>query len=352
MASGANRHTPRVGRRAAIAGAALTVAVVVIVARMGPVPTSARQLTAPGIPDSPTSTDDLPTSVPVGPSENGNVGAATTTTDHTQSTRPRSADGNAPANDPAPAAPAVGPGSVETMQLPVPGEARSAAVMVYRPAVDDTPALPVVYFLHGLPGRAADVFDAGAKELLDRLFAEGVPPFVLVAPDGNGTHHDDTEWANAVDGTDQLETWVADTVRKAVERGNVRDPANRSIAGFSMGGYGAMNIALRHADLYTKVATIAGYFHVDDPDGMFGHDPAIERANTPLANLDKARGLRIALFDGDRDTESGVSGQSTLFHDALAGRGIQSELDISPGSHSWDYASSVLEDVFRFLTEH
>ena len=112
----------------------------------------------------------------------------------------------------------------------------------------------------------------GCPRLIDRLVAEGYPPFVLAAPDGNGLSHRDTEWANAVDGTDQFETFVTGNVIRAVEGSHLRDRTRRAIAGFSMGGYGAVNLALRHPDLYGEVVPIAGYFHVDDPSGVFGHN--------------------------------------------------------------------------------
>ena len=115
---------------------------------------------------------------------------------------------------------------------------------MYRPAVPDSAELPVLYFLHGYPGSASDVFDAALPRLIDRLVAEGYPPFVLAAPDGNGPSHRDTEWANAVDGTDQFETFVTGNVIRAVEGSHLRDRTRRAIAGFSMGGYGAVNLAL------------------------------------------------------------------------------------------------------------
>ena len=78
----------------------------------------------------------------------------------------------------------------------------------------------------------------GCRGLIDRLVAEGYPPFVLAAPDGNGLSHRDTEWANAVDGTDQFETFVTGNVIRAVEGSHLRDRTRRAIAGFWIGGSG------------------------------------------------------------------------------------------------------------------
>jgi S-formylglutathione hydrolase FrmB len=227
------------------------------------------------------------------------------------------------------------------------GEAR--AVWVYRPAVPDSARLPVVYFLHGVPGRPSDAFRAGLADSLRRYFASGGAPFVAAVPDGNGSHHSDTEWADARDGSDRVETFVTQTVIRAVEGRHRRDARHRAIAGFSMGGYGAMNLALRHPDLFGQVVSIAGYFHVDDPDGMFDADGPTVNANSPDQHVDSARNLRILLMDSDRDTQPVVKGESQRFYRLLRRAGIRATLQIAPGSHNWAYAASQFGAMERFL---
>jgi S-formylglutathione hydrolase FrmB len=222
-------------------------------------------------------------------------------------------------------------------------------VWTYRPDVPDSSSLPVVYFLHGVPGQAGDVFGAGLSGVLDHEIGAGAAPFVVAAPDGNGSHHDDTEWANSVDGTDQIESFVTDVVIPAVEGGHPRDSAQRAIAGFSMGGYGAMNLALRHRALFGQVVSIAGYFHIDDPAHVFGGDRRVESANRPLDHVDQAAGLHILLIDGDHDTEPVVAGESQRFAAALVKAGIPVELAIVPGGHDWQLVSSQLPAVIGFL---
>jgi S-formylglutathione hydrolase FrmB len=223
-------------------------------------------------------------------------------------------------------------------------------VWVYRPDVPDSSSLPVVYFLHGLPGTAADVFNAGLAKTLDQEFAAGAKPFIVASPDGNGSNHDDTEWANATDGTDQIESFLVDVVIPAVEGDHPRDQAHRAIAGFSLGGYGAMNLALRNRDLFGQVASIAGYFHIDDPAGVFGRNAGVESANRPLDHVDRAVGLHVLLIDGDRDNEPVVAGESQRFASALAGVGVAPELDIVPGGHDWQLVASQFPTLVRFLS--
>lgn len=241
-------------------------------------------------------------------------------------------------------------GTVQVLHVDVPGDPnRKNDVYVYRPPVPDSPLLPVLYFLHGVPGRAKDVFDAGLPELMDSFFAQGNAPFVLVAPDGNGARHDDTEWANALDGSDQMETFVTKSVVQAVEGPNRRDRTRRAIAGFSMGGYGAANLGLRHPDLYDAVVPMAGYFHVDDPAGVFGNSLLDVVANTPELNLGASRRRRVFIVDGDEDNQRVVEGESEAAAATLMADGVPVWFQSSPGTHSWQFVAAAFPDVERFL---
>ncbi len=241
-------------------------------------------------------------------------------------------------------------GTVAILQVAVPGDAGvKNDVYVYRPPIADSKLLPVLYFLHGTPGHAKDVFDAGLPQLMDSFFAAGNPPFVLVAPDGNGAHHDDTEWANAVDGTDQMETFVTTSVIKAVEGPNARDRTRRAIAGFSMGGYGAANLGLRHPDLYEAFVPMAGYFHVDDPAGVFGNKLLTMVANTPELNLVATRRPRVLIVDGDSDNERVVKGESQAAASTMLANGVPVWFEVVAGSHSWQFVAAAFPDVERFL---
>ena len=49
----------------------------------------------------------------------------------------------------------------------------------------------------------------------------------------------------------------------------IADPANRTLAGISDGGYGAANIALHHPDVFGKVLSLGGFF-MADKSAVFG----------------------------------------------------------------------------------
>ena len=175
-------------------------------------------------------------------------------------------------------------GTVSVLQIRGPSDEQPHPVWVWRPPGEDAATIPVLYFLHGYPGTARDPFASGLAQTLNKLLQEGYPPFVFASVDGNGERHPDTEWANSNDGSDlMLDRMVAAAI-PAVEGTHMRDAAHRAIAGFSMGGYGAMNIAMQKPGVFGQVVSIAGYFVMNDLSGMFGDVASVVARNTPSAH--------------------------------------------------------------------
>ena len=240
----------------------------------------------------------------------------------------------------------AGPGRVDIVKVSEPGSGTEHAVWVYRPAVPDSSQLPVLYFLHGLPGRADEIFREGLAASLDRYFAAGAPPFVVASPNGHEARPD-PEWGDAADGSQHLETFVTGSVVAAVEGANRRDRAHRAIAGFSMGGYGATNLALHHPDLFGQLIAISGYFHVDDPDRVFGR--ALASWNSPDRLVGRARSLRILLLDARHDSVPDVRGQTQRFASLLRAARVPASVHIAPGGHDWAYVASQFPVLQHFL---
>lgn len=106
---------------------------------------------------------------------------------------------------------------------------------------------PVLYLLHGLPGSPAEYWNA--LQLAQRL---GQPPFVVVTPSGptNG------EWVG------RWERYVVDDVVPWVDGhlSTIRSPRGRVLEGLSAGGYGAVDIGLRHPKVFGGLGSWDGYF--------------------------------------------------------------------------------------------
>lgn len=235
--------------------------------------------------------------------------------------------------------PCVGQGRARVARLPVPAPSdRGAGVLVVRPP-GESASTPVVYLLHGYPDGPLSPLDAGlACSVLGR--AHRWPPFVLAVPDGTGWHRGDHEWADAADGSDQIETWLTRDVVPAVEGDHPRSPARRTLAGFSMGAYGALNVGLHRPGEFGSLIGVSGYYHVDDPEGVFDDDRALIARNTPQDARPAATSppLRVALVQGD-DEEDLIDGQSTVLAARLRHQDVQVVAREVGGEHDWGFVA-------------
>ena len=248
-------------------------------------------------------------------------------------------------------APTCGPGIDSTPAVPdrsAPGGRRT--VWVHRPAGPDRADLPVLYVLHGYPADPVKLTTGSLPRILDAQMCRTGRPFVVAVPDGRaGTL--DTEWGDDARGRFAIETFVTQRAVALVEGDQRRPAALRAIAGFSMGGYGAAVLALRHPDEYRQVASFSGYYRVDDPDRVFGRQPG---AHAPDRLLDAAAGQRYFLVEGtDEHTRlqvGGIRGEADRFAAVLRARQVTVSVAHPPGGHADDCWYPQLGAMVDFLT--
>ncbi|MDP9102111.1 MAG: esterase family protein [Actinomycetota bacterium] len=258
----------------------------------------------------------------------------------------------APSPTPSPSPTPARSSWVQVMNLPSHDAGRSSrTVLVYRPAVPDSATLPVLYLLHGQYGRPQDPFGSGMRSILDRLFAQGWPPFVVAVPDGGSAARTDDEWGNAADHADSLETFVTHDVLVAVEGSMRRDRAHRAVAGFSMGGYAAAFNAGLRPSLYGQMVSLAGYFRVDDPEGVWGGSSVTQDQHYPLRHPHWLDHTRVLLLDTAQDNDPVTAGQLQAFQRTLAGAGHAPGARVTDGGHDWSWVSAQWPLIVRFLTQ-
>lgn len=171
---------------------------------------------------------------------------------------------------------AASAGSLDTRAFDSAALGGPLTAMVYTP--DGNPPVggwPVVYLLHGHGGTERSWTDLGDIEAtLDRLMgAEGsLDPALVVMPRAENSWYVDSR---AVGGPGDYETALARDLRLAIEADYpVRtDRAGRSIAGLSMGGFGALRLGLSYPELYTVAASLSG--------AIWQNVPADAIASTP-----------------------------------------------------------------------
>ncbi len=207
---------------------------------------------------------------------------------------------------------AVGRNKGLVLPVPIPDatDSRSHNALVYLPPqyfdrAYANRAFPVFELLGGYPGTPHGwTGPLDVQQIADKEIAAGrAVPFVAVMPNSNYMPHHDGECINAVGG-DQFETTLTVNVRQAMER-DFRVSSDRSswaVAGVSAGGFCALNIAIRHPEMFAAAVSMSGYDHpyIDWTTGaLFGHSVAARDANDPLWRLTHLPAPNIALLLGN-----------------------------------------------------
>ena len=157
---------------------------------------------------------------------------------------------------------ALAGGSVETsLRAESPILGRDLAYSVYLPKpMPDTP-LPVIYLLHGLGGNERDWLRIGKiRETADALIAKGdIPPLAIVMPGAGNSWYVDSAAHGSV------ESALLGDFFPHVEKvhGLRTDAKGRFVAGLSMGGYGALRLAILHPGRFRGAASLSGAIFPD-----------------------------------------------------------------------------------------
>lgn len=209
----------------------------------------------------------------------------------------------------------------------------------------DRSTLPVVYMLHGWPGSPSSMISGIVKPLAG-AFAKGAKPFIAVFPDGNAKTHADSEWADSYDKKAMIETWITKKVIPTVESDRIRSSKERAIVGFSMGGYGAAIIGLHHPELFTQIATLAGYFITDDLTDAFGSNTAI---HTPSTYLKRANKFTWFLAEGKEDYTVPIRGQAVSWASKLKKVKAKYVIQRPNGGHSFTFVAAEMPAIAKWL---
>jgi len=201
---------------------------------------------------------------------------------------------------------------------------------------------PVLYLLHGFPGRPGAFLSTVRAGVVDDVLAarHEMRPLLLVMPFGSTGTFSDKEWANGVGRGEGWETFVARDVVRAVDRRfrTIRSGSGRALAGLSEGGYGALNIGIQHPGEFHVLESWSGYEQAADLRSIFGRDTIRLTANSPLATLGAAApSLRRAhtyvwFYSGTRDE---FLPQNRQFAAELTRARIPYRFTVLRGGHNW-----------------
>lgn len=244
----------------------------------------------------------------------------------------------------------------------VPG---GATYSVYLPPSYDAgdARYPVLYFLHDAFGDDRVLEKHGVTGRLDAVMRAGeTRPFIIVCPEGKHSW-----FSNSHDGRRRYEDLIVSDLPREIERRFRVLPGagNRGITGISMGGYGAVKIALKHPEAF---ASVSGLSAAAIPMGwtdvakifwlarwqmhrVFGNSPT----DNSLAENDVWRLVAnhpgrwdvpfdVFLLAGTED-KYGLDHVAAQYADFLNRRGIRATARLEPGVHDWPYWRNAMLEI-------
>jgi diacylglycerol O-acyltransferase/trehalose O-mycolyltransferase len=266
-----------------------------------------------------------------------------------------------------------------------PALAATAMVRLLHPA-DWTPGAtrtwPVLYLLHG----AGDDYTSWTRSTDVATFTRGAEMLVAMPSGGRDGFYSD--WFNrGAGGAPAWETFHLTELRQILERGYGAGTV-RSIAGLSMGGFGALSYAGRHPGMFTAAASYSGVVHTTyegargpsliqgvlvkdgyDPTALWG-DPNLNAnvwaAHNPYDLARNLTGIPLYLACGngtpgvldppgtppDLFIEPLCAEMNTALARRLRDAGANVTADFyGPGTHNWPWWQRSLHQSFPLLTE-
>lgn len=208
---------------------------------------------------------------------------------------------------------------------------------------------PVLYLLHGL----SDDYTIWQRRTSIERHAEGLP-LIVVMPDGHRSWYCNDPRPGGSAYEDHIVCDVVDLVDRTFPTAAAR--GHRAVAGLSMGGYGALMLAMRHSDLFCAAASHSGAV------GIF-HERREEHADVQeaVAHLPKDRydtyvlAERLSRSGGDLAIRMDCGREDFLleanraFHGHLDRLGIAHEYAEHPGGHDWGYWDRHISETLAFV---
>jgi len=235
----------------------------------------------------------------------------------------------------------------------------SRRVEVYLPKDYDTniqTTYPTLYLLHGKGGDETDWLNKGeVQKTLDEAIDNNIiEPLVVVLPDGNGSKNHHTQYINAADGSELNEDLIyKDLVELITKKYRTKNDSKfRAIGGNSAGGFGSLNIGLKHQDVFGEVMSFSGYGHLltySSPSLIQNSKEVIDN-NSPLTYISKlkTKNLKIWLTIGSGDSSAFIEDNYKL-KKSLDRVDINNQLTVTSGAHDWNFWKSHLGDGLSWL---
>lgn len=213
---------------------------------------------------------------------------------------------------------------------------------------------PVLYLLHGWNGGYQNWETLTNLE----LYAEPLPLIIVMPDSGNSWYVD-----SATVPEDRFEHYIVRDLVEEVDENfrTLRSAHHRAIAGLSMGGYGAVKIALKNPDIFAAALSLSGAFNAADrtSDAAEHLQPSLQAAFGPEASgtrqendlftiVEKVSpGKAPYLFISCGTSDEFFVPANRKLVSILSTRGFRYEYHEFPGRHNWVYWDQQLPSILQ-----
>ena len=214
--------------------------------------------------------------------------------------------------------------------------------------------LPVVYLLHGHGDNHTAWDSKGQTGPLADLYNT-----IIVMPDGGVNSW---YWDSPINESNKYETFVTKEIIEYIDSHykTKADRTARAITGLSMGGHGALYLALRHQDLFGAAGSTSGGVDIRPFPKNWGmsnwlgtieeHPENWEKYTViNMVDLLKPNSLKLIIDCGTEDFFYQVN---CNLHQKLMDAGIPHDFYVRPGVHNWDYWRNSIKYQMLFFNDY
>jgi S-formylglutathione hydrolase FrmB len=223
-------------------------------------------------------------------------------------------------------------------------------VVYLPPGYDSSPDqhYPVLYMLHGLGANREQWRQEGMFGVADVLIrTEAIQPMIIVTPEGGSSY-----WVNHANGGPNWGTYVSEDLVQEIDKKYRSAPGKeyRAIGGSSMGGHGALQLAMNSNVFGVVGAHSVALRRYEETFPFFG-DRAYFEAHDPvtLCKRNPAKALNLVIWLDIGQDDRWLPAAQT-FHEQLTAAGIMHSWQVNPGGHDAEYWGAHVQEYLEFYS--
>ncbi|TSA37725.1 MAG: hypothetical protein D4R64_05125 [Porphyromonadaceae bacterium] len=239
---------------------------------------------------------------------------------------------------------------------------------------NESRSYPVVYLLHGLGDDASSWLEYGRiSQYADQAVVDKEAiPMIFVMPEGFRNYY-----VNDYKGSFLYQDMFIQELVPYIDSlfRTIADKRHRALMGYSMGGFGALILHLKHSDVFGTAVPLSISIRTDEQymtedasewdqqwgrlfgePGFKGADriTAYYKENSPfylLSAMSPAEISKLNIYIDNGDKEQTLCRSNEELHILMRSLNIPHEYRVRDGGHSFQYWCSALPDALRFISD-